>query len=101
MAPPMPRLKGWRITIAPSASATATVRSTRAVVDDDDVEVGRAALDVADDAADHVLLVERGDDREQPEFSIVLLHGAIAKNPRTDPGIGTQRVAALRAAARG
>ncbi len=37
-----------------------------AVVDDDDVEVGRVAADVADDLADHVLLVERGDDREQP-----------------------------------
>ena len=40
-----------------------------AVVDDEDVETGGLALDVADHAADHPLLVVGGDDGQQTQFS--------------------------------
>ena len=82
----MPRLNGWRRTIAPSASACGDGRVDRAVVDDEDVEVGRLALDVADDAADHPLLVVGGDDRELAGADLVrAISAARAVGARSAP----------------
>jgi len=47
----------------------------RAVVDDDDVEVGRLTVDVPHHASDHPLLVIGGDDRELAELVVVARHG--------------------------
>jgi hypothetical protein len=46
----------------------------RTVVDDDDVEPGSVAVDLAHHAADHPLLVVGGDDRKPSEVGGIARH---------------------------
>ena len=61
----MPRLNGSRTTCAPGALGGCGRPVGRAVVDDDDLEVGVERADLLDHPRDALLLVERRDDRDR------------------------------------
>ena len=65
----MPRLNGSRRTRAPFAAASVRRAVERAVVDDDDVEPRIERAELVDHAADVLLLVQRGDDRDAAELA--------------------------------